>query len=92
MQQTTAALIIGLGSCFLAANDHAVAPRSPSDISIELRISNPALQIGDDLQVKIMIGTDATQRITFESRSLSQSLDSWWNSAMELLTKKLRMA
>ncbi len=95
MRRIKAIIFIALAWCFLSANHHAMAQLPSSTFSLELKVANPSLQNGADLVVIVKIGTHGTRTLPmggWNLAALAQYFNSWRETAMEILLKKLHMA
>jgi aspartate aminotransferase-like enzyme len=95
MRRIKAIIFIALAWCFLSANNRAMAQAPSSTFSLELRVANPAVRNGADLVVIVRIGRYGTRALPMSEwnlAGLTQYFNSWRETAMEILLKKLHMA
>jgi hypothetical protein len=95
MRRIKAILLIALAWCFLSANNHAIAQPPGSTFSLEFKAANPAARDGIDLVVIVRIRMHATGTLPMSEwnlAGLAQYFNSWRETAMEILFKKLHMA
>jgi hypothetical protein len=94
MQRTKTTMIIAL-ACFLTAGILALNSRPPSTFSLEFRVAGPSVKRSFDVVVIARIGMYGIRRLPtaeWELAGLTQCLDFWRETAMNILFKKLHMA
>jgi hypothetical protein len=90
-----ATILIALALCFLSMDVRDAAAKPSAACSLELRVSAPAVQNGNDLVMIVRLGTNGTSTISIGPWSrarLTQYFESWHEKAIETLFKRLHMA
>jgi len=94
MRRSKAAIIL-LTYCLLSLKSNAISQNTSSTFSLELKVSSPALGNRTDVLVHVRIGTDRDRTYPLTQwglAGLTRYFDSWYETAIEKLFKKLHMA
>ncbi|HUV69781.1 MAG TPA: hypothetical protein VMW15_08990 [Terracidiphilus sp.] len=95
MRRRTTAIVLALVLCLLSATRNAMAQQPSVTFRLELTVTGPKAHSGPN--VLVIVKFESSRVVTFLTQhfgldSLSQSVESWRDAAMDMLCKKLHMA
>ena len=95
MPRRTTAIVLALVLCLFSTAHNAMAQQPSVTLRLELRVTSPAAHNGP--KVLVIVKIESSRLVTFLTchfglDSLSQSVESWRDAAMDILFKTLHMA